>query len=50
VESGEIGGDCRWVEVGEGVEGELRWLTTYGGELLGREFEEPAQGEFLELA
>lgn len=46
VESGKIGGVCRWVEVYEGVEGEL---TTYGGEL-GREFEEPAQGELLELA
>lgn len=33
-----------------GVDGELRGLTTYGGELLGREVEEPATGEFLELA
>jgi hypothetical protein len=43
VKSGEVGGDSWWVEVIGGVDGELEVLTTYGGELLGREVEEPVR-------
>lgn len=50
MESGEIDGDGRWLKVVGGVDGELRGLTTYGGESLGREIEESVQGEFRELA